>query len=436
MKKYFLLILLFLSLTSFAQVKIFGELKSATSSPIFLMENIGGIYQKIDSCKIVNGIYTFERDLNTGYYSLGLNINNYAQIIVQEDEKDVEINFLTEDFKQSIQVIQSEENKLLWQFMRARKKMKSSISQVFIAKTYFPENSIEYIAFQRQEDSLKQQYNEFLMSTYQAYHETFFAKTIISDIEISDDEDFFDYTLFIEPDLIRSGVFTRKITEFLQFHTAYTEDGFISSIDWILQKALDNQEVYEFVLNYLLELFNQVGPDVVLDYLVEEYVISDGCSDLPISEILEVKLNAYKKLQIGNIAPNVSMFNSEGTLCNLNDLYSFSRINVLFFGSSMCHFCQEAKPLIEDISLEEDLIDLQIIYISLDTNRQTWLKEAEAKPANWVYLSELKAWDSKSTEIFQIHKTPSFYIIDGTSQIISKPKDVFELMSELELLKN
>jgi len=434
MRNLFLLVILFLSLSSISQTKIFGKIKHSSTTPLFLMENIGGNYAIIDSCSINTGVFSFEKKLQTGYYALGLNDNNFAQIIIPSNEENIEINFSGDHLKRDIKVIQSNENRLLWDFMVQRKKMKSEISQVYRAKTYFNENSIEYHSFQKQEDSLKRLYNNYLLTLYKKNSQTFFAKTIISDIAISENDDFFKYTFFNEPDLIRSGVFTKQITEYLQFHTAYTEDGFIGSLDIILQKAAVNHQVYEFVLNYLLELFNQVGPDVVLDYLVEEYVISNACSDLEISEILASKINAYKKLQLGNTAPNVDLFDTEGAWHQLKDIYPNSRLNVLFFGSSQCHFCQEAKPQLEGFSRNTALQKLQIIYISLDTNLQEWRKETESKIDNWVYLSELKAWNSISTEVFQVHKTPSFYIIDGNSQIMSKPKNIEELLSELEFL--
>jgi len=435
MRNYILLILLLLSQGIFAQTKIFGELKQNSDTPLFLMENIGGVYSKIDSCKIQqNGKYSFEKSLETGYYALGLSDSNFVQIIIQPSEEIIEIDFLSSNLKQSILIKQSEENKLLWDFMRYRRGIKQKISQTYIDKSYLNDKSYDYYLLNKQEDSLKQEYNHHVLDLYKKHKDTFFAKTIASEIELTNDDDFFKYTFFNDPDLIKSGVITRKVGEYLQFHTEYTEDGFISSIDLMLLKASENKEVYDFVLNYLLELFNQVGPDVILDYLVEEYVNSDGCRDLETSEILAAKLNAYKKLSIGKTAPSISMFDSENILHNLRDLYSFSRINILFFGSSMCHFCQEAKPQLERISEGKNISDLQVIYITLDTSYQVWQKEAQSMPKNWISLSELKGWDSQSTEVFQIHKTPSFYIIDSKAQIISKPKNTEELIEELELL--
>jgi thioredoxin-related protein len=435
MRNQILLILLLLSQSIFAQTKIFGELKQNSGTPLFLMENIGGVYSKIDSCIIqLNGKYSFGKNLKTGYYALGLSDSNFVQIIIQPSEEIIEIDFLSSNLKQSILIKQSEENKLLWDFMRYRRGIKQKISQTYIEKSYLNEKSYEYYLLNKQEDSLKQEYNHHVLDLYEKHKDTFFAETIASEIELTNNEDFFKYTFFNNPNLIRSGVITRKVGEYLQFRTEYTEDGFITAIDLILLKASENKEVYDFVLNYLLELFNQVGPDVILDYLVEEYVNSDGCSDLETSEILAAKLNAYKKLSIGKTAPSISMFDSENTLHNLRDLYSFSRINILFFGSSMCHFCQDVKPQLENYSEGKNITDLQVIYITLDTNYQVWQKEAQSIPKNWISLSELKGWDSQSTEVFQIHKTPSFYIIDSKAQIISKPKNIEDLIEELGLL--
>lgn len=424
-----------LSLLSFSQVKIHGNNKSLPLSTIYLTENIGGHHTIIDSCKITKeGNYSFIKELKTGYYSLKVSDTNFAQIIVPNKSEEILINFISRDLKSGIQIKKSKENKLLWQFMRDRKALKSHMAQVYATKTHFNKNTIEYAAFQTIEDSLIHEYNIYLLNTYNKHPNTFFAKTIISEFKVNNKNDYFKYTFFEDANLIRSGIFPRKITEYLQFKTDFTEDGFISSIDFILMEASANSEVYDFVLNSLLELFNDVGPDVILDYLVEEYVSTDGCSDLDVSTVLEKKLAAYKLLAIGNSAPNVSIFDSKGTLHSLYDLFSYSELTILFFGSSHCQFCKDAHNDLNIITANTAKEKLQLIYISLDTDVDSWKEEVKGSPRNWIYLSELKGWDSKSTEIFQIHKTPSFYIIDRNAMIISRPRDTEILLDELRLL--
>ncbi len=432
------ILFLFINLSLFGQTQIIVEINNAPDSTLlYLQENIGGQYKTIDSCFTNSkGKFKFEGTFQTGYYSLFLEPENWVQIILSSEEKTIKIDFSGTQLRNHIEVKKSKTNIELWTFIRFRNLIKSKLSENSIEKSYSIKDSPEYIHFQNIEDSLKLGYHLFLLETYKDHPNSFLTKTIISDIEIDDKEDFFKYTFFEDSELIRSGVLTHQVMKYLQFKTDYTEAGFSQSVDEILEQAAANQEVYEFVLNYLLELFNEVGPDVVLDYLVEHYVIGDACSDMSYSDALNAKLNAYKKLQIGNKVANVSMFNHEGIMMNLHDLCSFSSINILFFGSSDCHFCQESIPKLKTLLSKEDYMNIKIIYISLDTDAQAWLSPIPKDAEQWEYLSELKGWDSKSAEIFQVHKTPSYYLLDSKSTIISKPQNVEELSEDLNFFNN
>ncbi|NPD47919.1 MULTISPECIES: thioredoxin-like domain-containing protein [unclassified Lentimicrobium] len=427
---------LLINLSSFGQCQIIGHIKDVKDSTyLYLQENRGGKYHTIDSCLLdKQGKYEFGGQFATGYYSLMLEPDNWVQFIISPNEDFIQIDFSSPQLRNHLEVTKSNNNIELWNFIRFRNLIKSKISENSIEKSYAAKENIELTHFENIEDSLNLGYHQFLIKTYQEKPTSFFAKTIISDIEIDQKEDFFKYTFFEDAELIRSGVLTHQVMKYLQFHTDYTEDGFIQSVDEILEQASVNHEVYEFILNYLLELFNEVGPDVVLDYLVEHYVIGDACSDMTYSDALNAKLIAYKNLQIGKKVANVSIFNHEGIMMNLYDLCSFSKLNILFFGSSACHFCQEAIPQLKELIQEPSNKDIKIIYISLDTEAEAWLSPIPKDTQQWVYLSELKGWDSKSAEIYQVHKTPSYYLLDANANILSKPRSVDELQKDMDFL--
>lgn len=436
MRLFTIILFLSLSFSLFGQNQIIGRIDDANDSTyLYLQENIGGKYQTIDSCLInPKGKYEFVGIYKTGYYSLFLESENWVQLIVSPEEKVIKIDFSGTQLRNHIKVKKSNTNIELWNFIRFRNLVKSKISENSIEKSYATKEGKDLTHFENIEDSLKLGYNLFLLETYKDHPNSFLTKTIISDIELDDKEDFFKYTFFEDAELIRSGVLTHQVMKYLQYQTVYTEAGFSISVDEILEKASVNQEVYEFILNYLLELFNEVGPDVVLDYLVEHYVIGDACTDLSYSDALNAKLSAFKKLQLGKIVSNVSMFNHEGIMMNLHDLCSFTKLNILFFGSSECHFCQESIPQLKTLLKEQSNKDIKIIYISLDTDTQAWLSPIPKDAEQWVYLSELKGWESKSAEIFQVHKTPSYYLLDSNSTILSKPQSVEEIQRDIDFL--
>lgn len=431
-----LILFIFSSTLLFGQTSISGIIQDAPDTiSIFLKENIGGNYQSIDSCEIdKEGHFYFNESYPTGYYALWLSENNWIQLIINQEEDSIQFGFDSHNLREDIQILKSENNQKLWSFIAFRKQIMAQISDYEIKKSYAIEDDEAILDVQKQIDSLQKTYNEYLLYSYETKPSSFLSRTIISDYQTEDKSKFFIYTFFDDAALIRSGVFTHKVMEYLQKHTEYTEAGFSKSVDEILDQAILNSEVYEFILNYLLELFNEVGPDVILDYLIENYVIGDACSDLSYSEALNAKLGAYKKLQIGNRIANVSLFNQEGIMMNLHDICSFSNINILFFGSSSCHFCEEAIPQLEVLSSNYPNESLKIIYISMDEDAELWKSSIKGKSPNWAYLSELKGWKSISVALFQVHKTPSFYILDSQSKIISKPKSAKELSKDLEVL--
>jgi len=435
--KLFFIVVFFIGWNSLQAQKVSGSFTCNTDfDTIFLAENIGGKYQITDASLIDSDKqFNFQRKFDNGYYAIWLSKNNYAQIIINKEDVIVQLNDTL--LRDGISILKSEENKKLWRFIQERKKRKSEIAQAYMHKTDFKKNTINYLNYDSIENKLKTDYNEYILQLFKNDSTSLFTRSILSDIEIENKKSFFKYVDFSDADLIRSGVFTHKITEYLQLQTNYTEDGFIESIDKILVLASVNNQVYDFVLNYLLELFNEVGPDIILDYLIEEYVIGDACSSLDLNAVLNNKLNAYKRIKIGEKAPNVSIFDINGIMMNLHDLCSFSNLSILYFGSSHCHFCQEANPRIQDIIKNSpSKKELQIIYISLDTEIKDWEKSLLNKPENWISLSELNGWDSKSTEVFQVHKTPTFFILNQESVIISKPKNIEELTTEMQFLQH
>lgn len=414
-----------------------GELnKNCGIDKIYLYENIGGKFNPIDSCRIdQNNQYHFNGSFETGYYSIFSSTNDWVQFIINNKDTLISIDFPNEKLRDSIVVENSAENIRLWDFINKRRYFKSKISEAYTQKTYHQQNSTEYNFYSKSEDSLKNLLNNFILATYRFDSTSFLSRTIISDYEQLPGDDFFKYTFFTDDELIRSGVLSLKITQYLQFHTEYTEAGFTKSIDLILSKASENQLVYEFVLNYLLDLFNNVGPDIILDYLVNTYVLENSCSELDISTVISNKLESYRSIQIGEKLPQFSLFDESGTLNNINDLISLSNYNLLFFGSSNCAFCQEANPVLREISDLNDVFFFKVIYISLDTELSDILKTKASFGHNWIVLSELNSWDSKLAQHFMIHKTPSFILLDNNGIIIDKPKNMESLLNQLNFLK-
>jgi len=64
---------------------------------------------------------------------------------------------------------------------------------------------------------------------------------------------------------------------------------------------------------------------------------------------------------------------------------------------------------------------LEIVAVSLDTNRASWMAFVKKEKLNWLNVSELKGYSGKAEDEYNIYATPTMYLIDRGKKIIAKP---------------
>lgn len=428
-----------MAITFFASgQKILGSFEECQveDKTIYLKEIIGNQSYLLDSANIdAQGKFEFDtRKYQLGYYSLGFE-NNDIQIILNPSEEELKLIFGNKKLKEKVQIVSSEENMLLWNFKyksRAIQFETASLNQL-IAKQLEKEDSIKLII-----NGLSVQKQNFKDSLLIDCPDSFFSKTIKSSQHISFENKeevklhYFDGIDFSDESLVRSNVFPSKIMKYLQVHTPYDESGFKASIDFILEKSQANEMVYNLNLNFLLSLFDEIGPDLVFDYLINEYVLNGGCTNETVASQWKEKVATYENLLIGKTAPNIQL----DTNLLLSQVVKNSKYTILFFWSSQCHFCHDQLPALKAVYSEYDEI-IEIIGYSLDTEASQWKNSISDNDLEWKNFSDLKGWESLAVKDFKINRTPSYYLLDNKRTIIAKPINSDELVLSLKkLLEN
>lgn len=427
---------IFMAITFFAsgqKIKGAFENDEFEDKTIYLKEILGDQSYLLDSANIdAQGKFEFgARKHPLGYYSLGFE-DNAIQIILNPSEEALKVIFGNKRLKEKVQILSSEENMLLWNFKyksRAIQFEKASLNQL-IAKQPEKEDSIQLVI--NGLNLRKQNFKDSLLSNFP---NSFFTKTIKSSLhipyEIKEEakSHYFDLLDFSDESLVRSNIFPSKIMKYLQVHTPYDESGFKASIDMILEKSKANEMVYNLNLNFLLSLFDEIGPDVVYEHIINEYVLTDGCFDTNISDHLATSISEYEKLLVGKIAPDVRLSN-EMTLLNA---ICEAKYTVLFFWSSQCQFCHDQLSVLKQLD-EEFLDTVDIVALSLDIDYQQWQNAIEREGLPWAHYSDLNGWDSEYVSQFKINKTPSYYVLNSNGTIIAKPGDAKTLKVLLEKL--
>lgn len=135
-------------------------------------------------------------------------------------------------------------------------------------------------------------------------------------------------------------------------------------------------------------------------------------------------------LQVGAVAPDFTLPDTTGTAVSLS---SFRGKYVLVdFWASWCPDCRKENPNI--VKAYEMFKDQNIAFlgVSLDSNKEQWLKAIEKDKLTWTHVSELKKWDAEIAKLYAIRWIPQNYLIDPNGVIVAKSLEGEKLTEKLK----
>lgn len=414
-----------------------------TSEQIFLFEKVGNRLFVVDSSLIDReGSFQFSSGLYPrGYYQLAINDTNKVDIILNPLEPTVQLEFSEPRLHYGIKVIASSENKVLWDYKFISKSTQEDLKEIQTQLNDPLNSQISIDRLIQRRDSLIKDKKSQLDQLTTAYPNSFFTKVVRASLvpKIKDANElksrYFENLDFSDAELIRSSIFPGYIMGYLKNHTDLSEPGFAASIDTILNLASANAEVHAFCLEFLLEVFDQLGPPNVFRYIVERHLIADGCSQVNLTELMNGKAEAYVRLMPGKIAPDISVPDNTGKGIRMSRVVGDGKTNLLFFWSSHCTYCKEDLPALKDVYKKYKNGGLQIIAVSLDENNTEWLQSIDEHKLDWIHFSELKGWESAIAKLYKIDRTPSYFLLNADMKILAKPRSVEDLAKNLADLK-
>ena len=180
------------------------------------------------------------------------------------------------------------------------------------------------------------------------------------------------------------------------------------------------------VLSELIEIFSLY--DMV--ELKDKYLTAAKNLKCTINDRLASTIATNKNTEMGSIFPNNIFINPTNTAAkSIYDLKADKKIIV--FWASTCSHCEAELPkLIEKyngIKAQKG----EIIALSLDSEKDVY--NAKVKNLPWINDSELKGWYSSYGDTYNVHATPTYFILDSNNKIIAKPDHAADVISFLKL---
>ncbi|MCO4291337.1 TlpA family protein disulfide reductase [Solitalea sp. MAHUQ-68] len=133
-------------------------------------------------------------------------------------------------------------------------------------------------------------------------------------------------------------------------------------------------------------------------------------------------LRAANGMPIGNnegfMAPEIQLADINGNKVDLSSLKG--KYVLIDFWASWCQPCIEEIPELKKLYSFYHSKGLEIYGVSLDNDRNRWVKAISDHQMNWVQVSDLKKWQSEPLVSYGVDAIPSNFLLDKEGKIIAK----------------
>lgn len=434
MRNILFLIIFLVTFSSIGQHQISGKFSPASDYSWLIAYRLKpGTQVYVADTAIENGDFslTIPEDSPAGMYRLVYAVpqEEFYFDVLYNGKEAVELTFNLED---DVQFISSEENVLLQAFKNEITSIEKNIIDFYLAGET---NKKGYLKLANKSKEIQKLYEE--KSKGLLAHEFITASNLpipethssIEDYVAFKKSNYFKTVDVKNPTLLAATFLTDKICNYVftavslhEISLENTQNEITENVNLVYSLIQDNSDAYR--LHVLFSLWSQAAAsnyNFVSDFIYNKH-LKTLADSLKNKEIIN-QIEAHNRLRFGARAPEIIWQENqkEKSLTSLSDAENY----ILVFWSSTCSHCLKELPNLHK-ELKE-ITGIQVIAVGLEDDDITWKNET-AKLPDFKHAISLEKWDSEYAKLYNIHATPTYYILDSEKRIIAKPENNTELI--------
>ena len=233
---------------------------------------------------------------------------------------------------------------------------------------------------------------------------------------------------FSDTSLINSETFRMRMVNELYLNTIADDltqfDSLsIQSIGILMDRAKVNMKVYEYVLEFMLNGYTNLGRTQVIDYLLNYPMLSEGEVSIDEGLRLDSITEPYQLVKVGAKAPSFQGTTIDGKTYDLSA--SHTPYSIVVFWSTDCEYCHDFLVQIrKHLNLDTDF---ELVTFALAENEDEMKQTVKKIRLPGYHFYDDLRWDSKAFLDYHITSTPTVFVLDENKTIVCKPYDWHEL---------
>ena len=128
------------------------------------------------------------------------------------------------------------------------------------------------------------------------------------------------------------------------------------------------------------------------------------------------------------------MNDADGKPVMLSDIYKQHKYLLVDFWASWCAPCRQENPNVVSVWEKYHNQGFDVMGVSLDSNKEAWLKAVKDDKLTWTQVSDLKGWKNSAAAEYAVNSIPSNILLDQNGKIVAHNLRGDDLRNEISAL--
>jgi len=201
----------------------------------------------------------------------------------------------------------------------------------------------------------------------------------------------------------------------------------------LIRKMID-QDASLFANIALMEQLPAEDMQNVAYYVKVRDALADQYGASPFYQGLDQKTQQVSRFMPGSDVPEINLPNPDGNLIPLSSLRG--KVVLIDFWASWCKPCRMENPNVVAAYQKYKDKGFTVYGVSLDRNKEAWVKAIQQDNLTWTHVSDLKFWQSEAARAYGVSGIPFALLIDQDGKVIGKNLRGQKLFNTLEKVLN